>query len=139
MAGHDGRNEFMSQTEIELIKQAIQTGYVEGLQNEGDFAKIDQGIHPDFALLIPGQGNELQQRTLTDWKKQIQADLAAGRLPRQPGNQVSIKFLLIDVIGNAAVAKFDFYIGDNRGYVDYQFLYKFADGWKIVSKIYHTY
>lgn len=127
------------QTEIELIQQAIQTGYVEGLQNEGDFAKIDKGIHPDFALLIPGPNGELQKRTLADWKKQIQIDLASGSLPRKPGNQVSIKFLLVDVIGAAAMAKFDFYIGSNRCYVDYQFLYKFADGWKIVSKIYHTY
>ena len=128
-----------NQTEIELIQQAIQTGYVEGLQNEGDFAKIDKGIHPDFALLIPGPNGELQKRTLAEWKKEIKQRLASGDLPRKPGNLVTIQFLNVDVIGNAAVAKFDFYIGDKLAYLDYQFLYKFADGWKIVSKIYHTY
>jgi hypothetical protein len=45
----------------------------------------------------------------------------------------------VDVTGDAAVAKFEFYVGIKLAYVDYQFLYKFADGWKIVSKIFHKY
>lgn len=128
-----------NRAEIELIKQTILTGYVEGIHNEGNFAKIDQGIHPGFTLLIPGKGSQLQTLTLADWKKQIQAELDAGTKPRRADNLVSIKFLLVDVVGASAVAKFDFYIGSKLCYVDYQFLYKFADGWKIVSKIYHEY
>ena len=50
--------------EIVLIKQTIQTAYVEGLLNEGDFDKIDAGFHPDFELLGIGEGNEMCQWAL---------------------------------------------------------------------------
>jgi len=45
----------------------------------------------------------------------------------------------VDVTGNAAMAKFEFYVGDKLTFVDYQFLYRFGDQWKIVSKIYFRY
>jgi len=128
-----------NEADIELIKKVIQTAYVEGLQNEGDFAKIDKGFHPDFALLIPGKGNEMEKLTLTAWKEKIKANLASGKLPRKPEEKVSIKFLFVDITGNAAVAKFEFYVGNKLTFLDYQFLYKFEDGWKIVSKIYYKY
>jgi hypothetical protein len=125
--------------EIEQIKKVIQTAYVEGLQNEGNFSKIEKGFHPKFALLIPGKGNEMEKFTLTEWKEKIKTDLASGKLPRKEEDRVSIKFLYVDITDNAAVAKFEFYVGSKLSFMDYQFLYKFEDGWKIVSKIYHKY
>ncbi len=128
-----------SDADIDLVKKTIQTAYVEGLQNEGDFTKIDKGFHPKFALLIPEKGNEMKKFTLSEWKEKIKTDLASGKLPRKPEEKVSIKFLYVDITGNAAVAKFEFYVGSKLTFLDYQFLYKFDDGWKIVSKIYHKY
>ncbi len=125
--------------EVELIKKTIQTAYVEGLQNEGDFSKIDQGMHPGFELLIPGNGSEMQKYSLPAWKEAVKSSKDAGKLPRKEDDRVSIKFLMVDVTGKAAVAKFEFYVGTKLAYLDYQFLYKFGDGWKIVSKIYHQY
>ena len=125
--------------DIEAIKKTIQTAYVEGLQNEGDFTKIDNGFHPDFELLIPDKNGELRKFTLTEWKEKIKADLASGKLPKKEENKVSVKFLLVDVTGNAAVAKFEFYVGQKLTFVDYQFLYKFQENWKIVSKIYYKF
>ncbi len=49
----------------------------------------------------------------------------------------TVKFLFIDVSGNAAVAKIEFLEGESLNYIDYLFLIKFDDGWKIVSKIAH--
>ena len=60
-------------------------------------------------------------------------------LPKKEENKVSVKFLLVDVTGNAAVAKFEFYVGQKLTFVDYQFLYKFQENWKIVSKIYYKF
>ncbi|MBN1197964.1 MAG: nuclear transport factor 2 family protein [Bacteroidales bacterium] len=123
----------------ELIQQTIQTAYVDGLQNEGDTVKINAGFHPDFDLLIPGADGSLKKYSLSAWKERIRADLASGKLPQKPEEKVSVKFLDIDVTGNAAVAKFEFYVGDKLTFVDYQFLYKYASDWKIVSKIYYRY
>jgi hypothetical protein len=128
-----------NEEDIELIKKTIQTAYVEGLQNEGDTIRINQGFHPDFDLLIPGQDGALEKYSLTAWKEKIRANLASGKLPRKAEEKISIKFLFVDVTGNAAVAKFDFFVGTKLTFTDYQFLYKFRDGWKIVSKIFYKY
>jgi hypothetical protein len=128
-----------SEGEIALIKKTIQTAYVEGLQNEGDTTKINSGFHPGFELLIPGKNGELEKYSITAWKEKIKANLASGKLPRKDGDKVSVKFLNVDVTGDAAMAKFEFYVGEKLTFVDYQFLYKFKDGWKIVSKIYYKY
>jgi hypothetical protein len=122
-----------------LIMQTIETAYVEGLQNEGDTVKINKGFHPSFDLLIPEKDGTLKKYSLSEWKSKIQLDLASGKLPRKPQEQVSIKFLTVDVTGNAAMAKFEFYVGTRLTFIDYQFLYKFGEEWKIVSKIYHRF
>ncbi|MDP1620836.1 MAG: nuclear transport factor 2 family protein [Bacteroidales bacterium] len=125
--------------EIALIKNTIQTAYVEGLQNEGDTIKINSGFHPGFELLIPSNDGKLEKYSLTAWKAKVKASLASGKLPRKDEEKISVKFLFVDVTGDAAVAKFEFYVGQKLAYMDYQFLYKFWDGWKIVSKIFHKY
>lgn len=128
-----------NEKDVALIKKTIQTAYVEGLQNEGDTVKINSGFHPGFELLIPGKDGELKKYPLSLWKANIKNDLASGNLPRKADKMVSVKFLLVDVTGNAAVAKFEFLVGGKLTFVDYQFLYKFGNDWKIVSKIYHKF
>jgi hypothetical protein len=134
-AQQQGANE----ADIALIRATIQIAYVEGLQNEGDTVKINSGFHPGFELLIPGKNGELEKYSLTAWKEKIKASLASGKLPRKEADKVSVKFLNVDVTGDAAMAKFEFYVGEKLTFVDYQFLYKFKDGWKIVSKIFYKY
>ena len=57
-------------------------------------------------------------------------------MPRPEEKKISIQFLSVDVTGTAAVAKFEFYVGDELKYIDYLSLYKFDDKWKLVSKIF---
>ncbi len=125
--------------EIENIKKTILTAYVDGLQNEGDIEKIDKGFHPDFELLGIGKENKMWRLSIKDWKNKVSKQKKEGEYPKEGKNKVSIKFLFVDVTGTAAIAKFEFYIGDELTYVDYQSLYKFKDGWKIVSKIYYKF
>ena len=129
----------INEADIALIKATIQTSYVEGIQNEGDTMKINMGFHPGFELLIPGKNGELEKYSLTAWKEKIKANLVSGKLPRKDVEKVSVKFLDVDVTGDAAMAKFEFYVGEKLTFIDYQFLYKFKDGWKIVSKIFYKY
>lgn len=125
--------------EITSIKKVIQSAYVEGIQNEGDIAKIDAGIHPDFNLLGIGENGTIWKLPIAEWKEKVIQRKKDGKLPRDKENLVSVKFLSVDVTGTAAVAKFEFYVGEQLKYVDYISLYKFEDGWKLVSKIYYKF
>jgi hypothetical protein len=122
--------------EVKAIKEVIQSAYVEGLQNEGDAAKIDAGFHPDFDLLIP-EGDQLKRYAIKDWKKNTMKKREAGKLPLPKDRQVSVTFEFVDVEGTAATAKIKFLVGKDLRYIDYISLYKFGENWKIVSKIFH--
>ncbi len=125
--------------EVEDIKRVIQMAYVEGIQNEGDIAKIDAGIHPDFNLLGIGENGTIWKLPISEWKGKVIERKKKGQLPRQKDNLISIKFLSVDVTGTAAVAKFEFYVGKELKYIDYISLYKFSDGWKLISKIFYKF
>jgi len=125
------------EAEKEQIKQVVQTAYVEGLQNEGDLQKIESGFHPDFNLLGIGEGDQMWKYPIAEWKANQVKKLEAGELPLKGKKKVSVEFKQVDVTGTAAVVKLEFYVGKKLTYVDYLSLYKFDDGWKIVSKIFY--
>jgi protease I len=60
-------------------------------------------------------------------------------MPRKADARISVKFLNVDVTGNAASAKFEFYVGSKLTFIDYMSLYKYDGTWKIVSKIYYRF
>ncbi|MPQ46863.1 hypothetical protein GCQ56_07530 [Marinifilum sp. N1E240] len=119
------------------IQKTIQTAYVDGLQNEGDLEKIDSGIHPDFRLIGIGEENKMWSLPIDKWKEKTKKKKADGKFPRTGDKKVSVKFENIDITGNAAVAKIQFFVGKKLTYVDYISLYKFPNGWKMVNKIYY--
>lgn len=121
----------------EAIKLVIQSAYVEGLQNEGDAAKIDAGFHPGFNLLGIGKGDQIWKLPIYTWKGNALDDVKTGKKPKSGDDVVTVNFLNVDVTGTAAVVKLEFLVGGKKTYVDYISLYKFESGWKIVSKIYY--
>ena len=122
--------------DIELIKKTILTAYQDGLQNEGDPEKIDKGFHPSFNMIAVNKKGEVWKYPISDWKKATEKKVADGKLPRSGDNKVKIEIPMVDVTGNAAVAKLKFFVGEQLTYVDYMSLYKLDGSWKIVAKIY---
>ena len=60
----------------------IQSAYNDGLKNEGDSVKIDEGFHPDFRLLGKGYLTALRKYDIADLhKRQINKNVA-WKLPR---------------------------------------------------------
>ena len=49
------------------------------------------------------------------------------------------EFLQIDITGNAAMAKINLKKNDVLIFTDYLLLYKFEEGWRIVSKTFYRY
>jgi len=120
----------------EAIKSVIQSSYVDGLQNKGDVEVIREGFHPGFNLLGVRQ-NSLTKYPIYSWVESFKKRMLADSNPPSEEQMITSKYLLIDVTGNAAMAKIELWRQDKRLFTDYLQLYKFEEGWRIVSKIYY--
>ena len=125
-----------SETEKTKIKEIIQTAYVDGLQNNGNVTDIEKGFHPGFNLLGV-RDDMLTKFPIYSWIESFEKRKEQDPNPPAEDKKVTCKYLLIDVTGNAAMAKIELYRQENLLFTDYLQLYKFDDGWKIVSKIYY--
>ena len=120
--------------DIEGIKNVIQTAYVDGILNLGKVSDIKKGFHPDFGLLYVRE-NQLGILTRDRWLKKV--EWVKKEKSVSPDNKASVTFLYVDAIGDTGMAKFEIRKGSKLVYTDYLTLLKFAEGWRIVSKISH--
>jgi len=120
----------------DAIKKVIQTSYIDGLQNKGPVADIEAGFHPGFNLLGV-RNNEFTKWPIYSWVQYHENKLKEDPSPVTDEDKVTAKFPIIDITGNAAIVKLEYYKGGKHVFTDYLSLYKFEEGWKIVSKIYY--
>ena len=126
---------FGQQSDEDAIKQVITTSYIEGIQNRGSVEDIRKGFHPSFHMLRYID-NDVKPLSIEEWITNIENSKAKNE-PGQP--RAEGKFISIDITGTAAVVKLDLYRAEKRTFTDYLVLYKFTEGWKIVSKTYYRY
>jgi hypothetical protein len=126
-----------AQNEEQAVKDVIQSAYIDGIHNMGDIAAIEKGFHPGFNLLIKNQNGELIKYPIYNWIESAKKRKAEN--PNGPEEKTTVEFVDIDVTGESAMAKIDLFKGGKRIFTDYLFLYKFPEGWQIVSKVYHRY
>lgn len=119
-----------AQTDEDAIKQVIHSAYIEGIQNRGTAEQIREGFHPSFNMLRLIE-NEVKPLPIEEWISNIEKAKAKG--DPTPAKTEG-KFINVDVTGNAAVVKLELYRENKKTFTDYLVLYKFAEGWKIVSK-----
>ncbi len=122
--------------EKESIKKVIQSAYVDGLQNKGNVEDIQDGFHPGFNLLGVNQ-DMLTKFPIYSWIESFEKRKAKDPTPPTEEQIITCDYLLIDVTGNAAMAKIQLNRNGELLFTDYLQLYKFEEGWKIVSKIYY--
>jgi hypothetical protein len=119
-----------------MIKNTIVNSYIEGLQNEGDTLKIDEGFHPEFALMGMKEDGSLRVLPIGEWRAYAALRAVKGDLPRPDSNRVSAEFDFVDITRDVAVAKLQYFEGDQHTYTDYITLYKVEGQWKMVAKFY---
>jgi hypothetical protein len=122
--------------EKDAIKNVIQTAYVDGLQNKGNVEDIQKGFHPGFNLLGV-RDNMLTKYPIYSWIQSFEKRKADDPSPLDDEQKITCNYLLIDVTGNAAMAKIQLIRNKVLLFTDYLQLYRFEEGWKIVSKIYY--
>ncbi len=117
------------------IKAVIQSAYVEGVHVKLDAAKMRKGFHPDFRMLVLKDG-KMSAVTLEEWIGRMETREKEN--PNAPRPAIKADFPMVNVTGNAAVARVEIYRDGKHTFTDYLSLYKFADGWMIVSKIFQA-
>jgi hypothetical protein len=116
------------------VIEVVTAAYVDGIHNFRDPAAIRQGFHPGFEMLILKDG-QLDRLPIEKWIESIAARNA--KEPRPTERTTTAEFPLVEVTGTAAVCKVELTREGKHVFTDYLLLYRFADGWKIVSKIFH--
>lgn len=121
----------------ELIKSVIQNAYVDGLCNNADEEAIRKGFHNSFKLLGAGKDNSIWEYPISNWIELAKKGKEKGFKYSFQNEYTTVKFLSIDISGEVAIAKIEFYEGSELNYIDYLSLMKFDEDWKIISKIFH--
>ena len=129
---------FAGDAEIEkdkaAIRSVIESAYIKGVHTDWDAEAARKGFHPDFEMLI-FENDGIKKFPIGDWVKSIERN--KENHPEGPQYEITHEIPLVDVAGNAAVARIEIYRDGKHIYSDYMSLYRFGEGWKIVGKIFY--
>lgn len=107
--------------------------YIDAMQNLGDLEVARKGFHPDFEMLLCRDG-QMSKLSIKDWMERVE-QRQANPLSTPPN--ITGKFLEVEITGTEALVKLELHRDRQRIFTDYISLYKFEDGWKMVSKVYY--
>lgn len=123
----------MRDIDEKAVKKVIEEAYIKGIHGDQEMNRVKGGFHEDFAMLVLSN-NQIEKVTVGEWLQRINSMKKEN--PQLWKSKTSHSFRLVDITKNAAMAKLDVYKGTTHFSTDYMLLYKFDEGWKIVSKIY---
>ncbi len=115
--------------ESKAIKQVLIDAYVEGIFIDRSVELVRSGFHPEFTMHVLNNG-QIIKASLEMWLQRLELDGMKNE------NKIDHAFKFIDITKSSAIAKMEIYENSKHLYTDYFCLYKFDNGWKIVSKIF---
>ncbi len=124
-AAHAQQSE--SAKDEEAIRQVVQY-YLDGITN-GDIGSMKKAFHPKakyFVIRYGGLEEISQERVYRNMRDNIRRQSEKDPAPK--------RVVSVDVTGEAATAKVEMDYSNGR-FTEYLSLVKFADGWKVVSKV----
>ena len=121
-------------TDVAAVRDLVNSAYCNGAYNALDTVAMARGFHPGFAISSAGT-DQLERYTIAEWIAAIEKRKSV------PGFDIATakrecRLSSVDVTGDVANVKMEVRKDGVLIYTDYLFLLRFADGWKIVSKIY---
>lgn len=115
----------------EVVQEAINVAFI-----KGDIDLIKKYYHPGYTY-ITLEDNLLHYTPLYNLLEEVKRRKIKGEYPSK--EKISIEFLSIEVAGHAATVKFDFSRQEKRTCADFVSLYRFREGWRIVSQTTYNY
>lgn len=125
------KNNFEDSVEVENIKKTVVEAYVEGIFLQGNAKLLKKGWHPDCDIVIFENGG-ITKLPAKYWIDRLEKN------PKPLDPMVTYKFIDVKATGYAAIAIIEIFSNGKQIYTDYMSLYKFKEGWKIVTKIYYA-
>ena len=123
-----------AEKEEAAIRKVIEESYVKGVHIDRNVKAMRKGFHPQFSMFIM-KDNTISTWSIDHWIDVVEKGLKKNPMP--PKHETTHEFSMIDITGNAAVAKIEIFRDGKHIFTDYMSLYKFKEGWKIVGKIYY--
>ncbi len=117
--------------DVEDVKQAVVQGYVDGVFLKTDMALIEKYWHADCDIYQYRDGKLVKVPAVASFRE------AGKRIQKPYDATVTYKFVDVRVKDYAAIAIVEINSHGAYRYTDFLNLYKFDDGWKIVTKTYH--
>lgn len=130
-AGQDGRSKVQQE-----VEQVIVDAYIQGIHVTQDEKRVKAGFHEGFRMLVPAEDG-IRPVSADEWLGSIEQ--SKQKNPEMWEADTTYHFDWVDVTDNAASVKIQVYKGKKHFSTDYMLLYRFEDGWKIVSKIFKMY
>ena len=123
----------MTSDAVSEIKQVIEKAYIEGIHTDQDENKVRSGFHNDFAMLVLNE-DELQKVDVDAWLARVEVMKSDNPGLWEAETRCTLTF--VDTAGYAAAVKLEVFKGERHFSTDYMLLYRFDEGWKIVSKVF---
>ena len=124
---------FVSADEAKDARAVVEAAYVRGVHASFSAEAMRKGFHPDFRMYTLRDG-ALSFVTRDEWIARLEKRAAEDT--RKP--QIQSEYPVVDVTGNTAVVRVELHRDGKHVFTDYLSLYRFADGWKIVAKVFHA-
>jgi hypothetical protein len=123
-----------TKTDDDAIKAVIENAYIGGIHNGGPIEEIRKGFYPTFRMLSL-VNNDISPLSLEDWI--IRIENGRKQNAGNPTAKVECEYLSITISGNAATVVLNLFKNKKKIFTDHMILYKFSEGWRIVSKAYY--
>ncbi|MBI1768847.1 MAG: nuclear transport factor 2 family protein [Bacteroidetes bacterium] len=124
----------IAQADEQDVKQVITTSYIRGIHNGGPIEDIRKGFHTSFNMLQLID-NEVKPLPIKEWITNIEANRTKNSNAVNP--KVEGKFITVSVAGSSASVALELYREGKKIFTDHLLLYKFNEGWRIVSKTFY--
>lgn len=105
--------------------------YVDAIFVNRDESAVRRGVHEDFRLFVLTDAGLLVV-TLDEWLERLGLDGTPS------SRRYEHRVTLLACRQDAALARVDLWEDGRHRYVDFLSLYRFPDGWRIVSKTYQS-
>lgn len=119
-----------AQNDADAIRAVIQSAYIDGIHMNGSREAIRAGFHPAFVMTMLRADGQVAKVDIEQW---------IGGLPdpaERPDNEITGEVTQVDTVGDTATARVEVYRDGEHIYTDFMGLYRFAEGWRIVNKIF---